>query len=164
MSSSVYFSYKHLCLYGCSHDTVCVRADTRGLNRLHLHLLKCIHMKHRLTFHSHLKPWLPDILLSVAGDILPLFPLEDYIIPLLSPLISLSNKSSSFLLWSTPAPLFSCSIYCIPFPSYLVVSTTAITLKATGTVRNRGRNKRAVRSGTLRERCEEKEMSEGTDS
>lgn len=36
-------------------------------------------------------PWRPDILLTVAGDILPLLPQEDYITPLLSPLISLSN-------------------------------------------------------------------------
>lgn len=48
-------------------------------------------MKRRLTFLFRLKPRRRDILLTVAGDILPLLPQEDYITPLLSPLISLSN-------------------------------------------------------------------------
>lgn len=69
------------------HACVCVRS----LNLLHLCSAECIYMKRRLTFLFRLKPRRPDILLTVAGDILPLLPREDYITPLLSPLISLSN-------------------------------------------------------------------------
>lgn len=85
----------------CSRDVtcVCVRARTCpcayvclwSLNLLHLCSVKCIYMKRRLTFLFLLKPRRPDILLTVAGDILALVPQEDYITPLLSPLISLSN-------------------------------------------------------------------------
>lgn len=69
------------------HAYVCVWS----LNLLHLCTAECIYMKRRLTFLFRLKPRRPDILLTVAGDILPLLPQEDYITPLLSPLISLSN-------------------------------------------------------------------------
>lgn len=69
------------------HAYVCVWS----LNLLHLCSAECIYMKRRLTFLFRLKPRRPDILLTVAGDILPLLPQEDYITPLLSPLISLSN-------------------------------------------------------------------------
>lgn len=78
-----------------------------SLNLLLLCSVECIYMKRRLTFPFRLKPWRPDILLTVAADILPLFPQEDYITPLLSPLISLSNiLFLPPLLCSTPfAPL-----------------------------------------------------------
>lgn len=124
-----------LCVYGftwcvcvCPHARVCVQNP----NLLDLCLLKYIYMKRQLTFLSCLKPRHPDILLTVAGDILPHFPQENYITPLLSPLISLSNRSSSFLVRPTPNPHFSSSVYCKASPSYLTVSATVITLKRRG--------------------------------
>lgn len=112
----VFFNYKSACLHVCQAAQaicmcVCVCACARSLNLLHLCLLKYIYMKRQLTFLSCLKPCRPDILLTVAGDILPHFPQEDYIISLLSPLISLSNQSCSFLLCCTPSTSFSSSIY-----------------------------------------------------
>ena len=80
MCSSVYFTYKPtlpLCAYGCSHCVcvcVCACVHELSLNLPHLCLLKYIYMKRQLTFLSCLKPWRGDILLTVAGDILPHFP------------------------------------------------------------------------------------------
>lgn len=97
----------------------CAYAWVWSLNLLLLCSVKCIYMKRRLTFPFRLKPWRPDILLTVAADILPLFPQEDYITPLLSPLISLSNiLFLPPLLCSTPllpfniSPSFSCRHDC----------------------------------------------------
>lgn len=75
------------CSCDAAHVPMCI---VWSLNLLLLCSVKCIYMKRRLTFPFRLKPWRPDILLTVAADILPLFP-QDYISPLLSPLISLSN-------------------------------------------------------------------------
>lgn len=116
------------CVCVCPHARVCVQNP----NLLDLCLLKYIYMKRQLTFLSCLKPRHPDILLTVAGDILPHFPQEDYITPLLSPLISLSNRSPSFLVRSTPNPHFFSSMHCKASPSYLTLSATVITLKRTG--------------------------------
>lgn len=92
MSSFVSFSFAAFVPECCSHDAcACAYACVWSLNLLYLCSVKCIYTKRRLTFLFRLKPRRSDILLTVAGDILALLPQEDYITPLLSPLISLSN-------------------------------------------------------------------------
>lgn len=99
----------------------CAYACVWSLNLLHLCLVECIYMKRRLTFLFRLKPRRPDILLTVAGDILPLLPQEDYITPLLSPLISLST-----LLFIPP---LLCPIPLLLFNISPLFPTVVITLK-----------------------------------
>lgn len=128
MSSFVYFSFATFVPLCCSCDAACVcgacpcaYACMWSLNLLHLCLVECIYMKRRLTFLFRLKPRRPDILLTVAGDILPLLPQEDYITPLLSPLISLST-----LLFIPP---LLCPIPLLLFNISLLFPTVVITLK-----------------------------------
>lgn len=100
----------------CVWCTVCVCVCAQSLNLLHLCLLKYIYMKRQLTFLSCLKPWRCDILLTVAGDILPHFPLYDCITPLLSPLIPPSNHSPAS---SPPTPLSFFLFSPLPPPQYI---------------------------------------------
>lgn len=137
MSNFVYFCFAAFVTSCCIRDTAracvhacpCAYACVWSINILHLCSAKCIYMNRRLTFLFRLKPRRPDILLTVAGDILPLLPQEDYITPLLSPLISLSSI------------LFIPPLLC-PLPSFLfnispLFPPVVITLK-----RKRGTKKR----------------------
>lgn len=110
-------------------------------------------MKRRLTFLFRLKPRRADILLTVAGDILPLLPREDYITPLLSPLISLSN----ILLCFAPSPSGSSLGYSLSFrPDCSFQSATLKRKRAlreeekyTGVAGRKGRGVRSKRNPNL---------------
>lgn len=122
-SQPSYLYAARVILRACMHVCTCpcAYACTWTLNLLHLCSVKCIYMKRRLTFLFRLKPQRADILLTVAGDILPLLPQEDYITPLLSPLISFSN------ILFIPPPL--CPIPLLLFNISPLFPTVVITLK-----------------------------------
>lgn len=148
------FAAQPLHLYA-AHVTLCTcpcaYAWVWSLNLLLLCSVKCIYMKRRLTFPFRLKPWRPDILLTVAADILPLFPQENYITPLLSPLISLSN-----ILFLPP---LLCSTPLLPFNISLLFSAVMIALKRKRSIKTLRQEQKHTRITFVRHFLEKEEMS-----